>query len=250
MFFRIFLLIFTISPVVVMAQVEPLVGIPGVTTDNNGVTNVTSYVNALYVLAISVAGLLAVIKIVIAGAKYVLSDIVTTKQDAIKDIRGALVGLLIVLAAVLILFTINPRLLEFNVIFSPVNTQPAAPTTNSGSNVTGPTSCPSGQSINTQTTPGGIMRTCINNADNPLLGDLPTQDDVTPGNILRQQRIPILCSISTACGFPTATGFQVGISSARETCQNISGGTGQFTVDQVGSGLCLWEEEPISGGPF
>ena len=94
-------------PMVGYAQADPLVGIPGVSGGS-----MSELINALYLVAISVAALLAVVKIVVAGAKYMLSDVVTNKQDAIKDIRGALLGLLIVLAAFLILSTINPQLLE------------------------------------------------------------------------------------------------------------------------------------------
>lgn len=68
------------------------------------------YVRALYILSISVAGILAVVKIIFAGVKYMLTDVVVSKGDAKKDIMGALLGLLIVLGAVLILNTINPQI--------------------------------------------------------------------------------------------------------------------------------------------
>jgi len=87
----------------------PLVGIPYVdTTDPN--LSLAGYVNALYKAAISIAAFMAVVKIIFAGVKYMLSDVVTTKESAKKDIRGALIGLLIVIGAVLILNTINPQL--------------------------------------------------------------------------------------------------------------------------------------------
>ncbi|MBY0538733.1 pilin [Patescibacteria group bacterium] len=89
-----------------------LVGVPGI--DSNGLPNLNAYINALYRLSISIAALLAVIKIVIAGAKYMLSDIVTHKEDAKKDIQGALIGLLIVIGAIIILNTINTDLTNLN----------------------------------------------------------------------------------------------------------------------------------------
>lgn len=92
-------------------EYKPLVGIPGV-TDTGSPLDFNSYINSLYTLSISIAALLAVIKIVIAGVKYMLSDIVTQKGEAKKDIQGALIGLLIVLSAVLILTVINPDLVE------------------------------------------------------------------------------------------------------------------------------------------
>ena len=54
----------------------PLVGIPGI----DPAAGFNQYINALYALSISIAGLLAVIKIIIAGVKYMLSDVVTNKS--------------------------------------------------------------------------------------------------------------------------------------------------------------------------
>jgi hypothetical protein len=88
-----------------------LVGIPGLT---NNAGDLNAYINALYRLSISIAALLAVIKIVAAGAKYMLSDIVTHKEDAKKDIQGALIGLLIVIGAIIILNTVNSDLTNLN----------------------------------------------------------------------------------------------------------------------------------------
>jgi hypothetical protein len=115
------LLILTIliTPALVGAQSEyiPLVGVPGVEASD---TSFSSFINALYVLSIVIAGLLAVIKIVIGGVKWMLTDIVTSKADAKKDIRAALIGLMVVLGAVLILTVINPQLTQ-----STLNLKPA-----------------------------------------------------------------------------------------------------------------------------
>jgi hypothetical protein len=103
---------------------SPLVGIPGVpdTTDFN------KYINALYALSISVAALLAVIKIVIAGVKWMMTDIVTAKGEAKKDIQGALIGLFVVLAAVLILTIINPNLVKIDLTLTQPGTLAASST--------------------------------------------------------------------------------------------------------------------------
>ena len=89
-----------------------LVGIPGI--EPTGDTDLNVYINALYRLSISLAALLAVIKIVAAGAKYMLSDIVPAKEEAKKDIQGALIGLLIVIGAIIILNTVNSDLTELD----------------------------------------------------------------------------------------------------------------------------------------
>ena len=108
-----------ILPTFVSAQTNfvSLVGIPGV--PNNG-QDLGAYFNALYRLSISLAALLAVIKIIGAGAKYMLTDIVPAKGEALADIKGALLGLLVIIAAVIILSTINRNILNTNLEFTQV----------------------------------------------------------------------------------------------------------------------------------
>ena len=91
---------------------QAMVGIPNVDENN---LDIESYLGGIYWLAIFVAASLAVLKIVVAGVKYVGSDIVTSKETAKKDIWGALFGLTIVLAAVIILNTVNDRLTNFDI---------------------------------------------------------------------------------------------------------------------------------------
>jgi type IV secretory pathway VirB2 component (pilin) len=117
-FFSFFVLV---APVLVFAQFKPLVGIPGV--DNP--ENFDQYLQAIYATAIGLAALLAVIKIVIAGVKWMVTDIVTAKGDAKKDIEGAVFGLLVILGAVLILYIINPNIGTVDLTFTKVQ-QPAA----------------------------------------------------------------------------------------------------------------------------
>lgn len=130
-------LLIAVIPTVVLAQTPtgfiPLVGVPGLEANN---TNIGTYINALYTLSISIAALLAVIKIIIAGVKYMLSDVVTSKADAKSDIQGALVGLLIVISAVVILETINPQLRVFRLIMAPAS-QPSARTVQTAPTETG-----------------------------------------------------------------------------------------------------------------
>lgn len=120
------LLTLLLLPTAVILAAEPvktLVGIPGISDVN---LNFGAYINALYSLSISIAALLAVIKIVIAGLKYMLSDVVSTKSAAISDIKGALLGLLIVISAVLILRFINPQLTETDIFLDPVVNKPGS----------------------------------------------------------------------------------------------------------------------------
>lgn len=86
----------------------PLVGIPFVDTTTN--ITLSQYANALYIAAISLGAVLAVLKIILAGVKYMLTDVITDKSQAKKDIWGALLGLIIMIGAVLILNTVNPEI--------------------------------------------------------------------------------------------------------------------------------------------
>lgn len=124
--------VFLIAPTLALAAptYQPLVGIPGV---DNPDLDFEAYLNALYALSIAVAAFLAVIKIIIGGLKWMLSDVVTSVGEAKKEIQGATIGLLVVISAVLILTTINPDLGSTN-LFS--HTDPTtvnlSPTTSTG----------------------------------------------------------------------------------------------------------------------
>lgn len=93
----------------------PLVGIPGVA--NSGARSLSEYLNALYLLSISIGALYAVVKISLAGVKYSMSGSgVTDKQEAKDDIKGVLLGLLILLIPFIVLSTINPNLVKLNIL--------------------------------------------------------------------------------------------------------------------------------------
>jgi ABC-type Na+ efflux pump permease subunit len=106
--------LFILVPFFALAETGPSLttfqSIPFVT----GAPTTEAYVNALYKLSIAVASMLVVIKLIGAGVKYMLSEIVTNKEEAKKDIKGAIFGLLIILVAVTILNTINPDLRQLD----------------------------------------------------------------------------------------------------------------------------------------
>ena len=125
-------------PGVLLAQTpsfKPLVGIPGI----DPTAGFSQYINALYAISISVAGLLAVIKIIIAGIKYTMSEVVTQKSDAKSEIQGALVGLIIVVSAVIVLNQINPQLTQSTLFLSPIDDAPGAGNGNGANRAQSPT---------------------------------------------------------------------------------------------------------------
>lgn len=70
------------------------------------------YIRYIYLFALAAVGVTALGVLVYGGFQYMTSDLVTSKEEAKKWIWGALSGLVLALAAYLILNTINPDLVE------------------------------------------------------------------------------------------------------------------------------------------
>ena len=110
-----------------------LSGIPQIEGNANN-RDLSGLLKAIYLIVVSVGSLLAVIKIAIAGVKYSMSEVVTSKQDAKNDIIGALFGLAILLLPYVVLSTIYPGLVNLDILrnVSPaVNTNPSQVSTDS-----------------------------------------------------------------------------------------------------------------------
>lgn len=104
------LILITLTPLAVFAQYKPLVNF-GMT----GSGSLDDLINGLYALSITIAALLAVIKIVVAGVKWMMSgDNASGISGAKKDIYGAIIGLIIVLGAVMILTVFNSDTVNFD----------------------------------------------------------------------------------------------------------------------------------------
>ena len=71
-----------------------------------------SYIRTLYNFGLGFGALLAILMIVIGGVQYTVSEAVGNKQDALDRIKSAIWGLALLLAAFIILNTINPQLQE------------------------------------------------------------------------------------------------------------------------------------------
>lgn len=137
-------------PCVLFAQVEYVPLSPQLPLLNNSVWgDFNSLLNAFVGISVAVAAVLAVIMVAIGGFKYMTKDSVFAISGAKEQITDAVVGLLIVLAAVLIMKTINPKLVELKIFELPntpnpnaqpgdpdfVGPLPPPPTTNCGPNL-------------------------------------------------------------------------------------------------------------------
>ncbi len=89
----------------------PLEPLPGV--NQNGI-NFASFVSGMFRLFITLGALFAVLMLVIAGIGYMISDTPVNIQAAKDRAKAALYGLLLLTACWLILYTINPNLLRFD----------------------------------------------------------------------------------------------------------------------------------------
>lgn len=88
-------------------------------------TSLEGYVRYIYLFALSIVGIAALGAITYGGITYMLSDTITSKDEAKKWIWGAVSGLILALAAYLILYTINPDLVNWRK--PPITSPPTNP---------------------------------------------------------------------------------------------------------------------------
>lgn len=101
----------------------PLVGIPGVTDTGD----FKGFLEGAFKIGLAIAATLAVVMITIGGFQYMTTDSVYNKTEGKDKIQNAIVGLLIALLIWLILFTINPKLLNFDIDIPEANQTNQAP---------------------------------------------------------------------------------------------------------------------------
>jgi hypothetical protein len=95
-----------------------LAPLPGI----NSSTNLTDYVPAMFNLLIGLSAVFAVLMIVIGGFQYMSTDAIQGKSAGKERIKNAIFGLVLVIGAWLILYTINPKLLTLDLSISPAST--------------------------------------------------------------------------------------------------------------------------------
>lgn len=77
-----------------------------------------SYLNGLFQLGIGIAVTLAVVMLVVNGIQYMFSDIPGVKVASKNNLGNIVWGLLLAFSAWLILYTINPNLVKFDLVRS------------------------------------------------------------------------------------------------------------------------------------
>jgi len=110
---------------------EPIPGLPQTGRDFAG------FLNGMFKLMFTLGGMMAVASLVYGGITYMVSEIVNKKEWAKKQMQAALWGLALLAAAWLILYTINPQLINFN--FKPTTVNVSAPAPQTPGSVAGAT---------------------------------------------------------------------------------------------------------------
>ncbi len=93
---------------------KPFENVRGLYVQDGQTSTIPQFINTFLGFAIGISGAAVVVIIVVGGFRYVIAAAGNSKKDAKKDIFEAIVGLIILLAAVAILNTINPRLLNLD----------------------------------------------------------------------------------------------------------------------------------------
>lgn len=114
----------TISANIALAQeYHPLQPLPGTYSGeaSAATTNMAQYISGSIKLLIALGAGLAILFAIIAGTQYVAASInPAAKAGALEKVQNALIGLIIILTSYLLLNSINPKLLEFNLTLDPV----------------------------------------------------------------------------------------------------------------------------------
>ncbi len=120
------------------------------------------YLNALFQFSLSIGAILAVVMIVWGGYLYMSSDIWNKKALAKQKITDAVIGLLLLLAIYLILYQINPDILNLNITFSQSNSSTSQTTAPAGTNGASQGHCPTGAPVNADGSCPTIFQTPAN----------------------------------------------------------------------------------------
>ncbi len=104
---------------------KPLAPLPNLTEpiDTASPNALGNYLNVIIKLVIGISAVLAVLMIIMGGLEYITSELPGAKGEGKKRITDAVVGLLIAMGAWIILYTINPKILNTVLDIDPTTIQ-------------------------------------------------------------------------------------------------------------------------------
>ena len=136
------------APLISFAQYTPLAPIGDLFTQSS---TLCDYLGDVFVVAIGIALVFAVLMIVIAGFEYITVEMISSKQAAKKRLTDAVLGVLLALGAWVLLNTLNPSLTDFSATCKTLQT-----TVNTGSGVATPAPTGGGTANNATTGQGAV----------------------------------------------------------------------------------------------
>ncbi|MGC9602425.1 MAG: pilin [Minisyncoccia bacterium] len=189
---------------------QALEPIPGLTTnpDLTNPGNLPTIVNAIFTILISVGALLAVLMLTVGGIEYMVSSTIKTKQEGLKRAQAALWGIVLIAASWLILNTINPKLLSFNL-----------------------NPCTQDMQQQGLCTVTANSNTSNNNSNNPAQATAPPCGDFPEGCGTAQY-----CGNITNAGIWTTTCLRNSDEAAAQACSNLGQGAVWTQGSSIGSG--------------
>lgn len=90
----------------------------GAALDGDFSGSLTDYINRIFMAAITIGGILAVMRIAWSGFLYITTDLWSTKGRAKEILQETILGLCLLLAVWLILYQINPNILSLKFNFT------------------------------------------------------------------------------------------------------------------------------------
>lgn len=131
-----FIIVFGAGVLVAHAQgYAPLAPLPGTFTTAGDAknTNLGGYLSGMLKLLIALGGALAILMAIIGGTQYVAAGISPdAKSSAKARIMNAFIGLALILSSYLILNSINPKLVAFDLSLKRVDNPKKAPASSTG----------------------------------------------------------------------------------------------------------------------
>ena len=119
---NIFIILMLVLPFISLADQTVQLLEPSVINQNT-VTGINAYLDKAFPVFIALISVLAVLMIAWGGLEYMLSKLPGAKTEGKERIKQALWGLLLALAAWIILETINPKITTTQLTVPPVNQQ-------------------------------------------------------------------------------------------------------------------------------
>ena len=114
-FLAILFCLFALPVLAQETEYKLLAPLPGyVATNPDGETTASKYLKGIFSFTIAIAGGIAVLMIIYGGIKYMSTDAFSGKDEAKGIIESAIWGLVLTIGAWLILYTINPKLVNFD----------------------------------------------------------------------------------------------------------------------------------------